>query len=311
MAMMIKIREVIDYLDAEGIVYRYVGAEEFGFSGFCPLNRLKNNSITWVRNANNLNVEELNCAENIVLVADLEAEVQGHQFPIVFAENPHRTFFRIVSHFFSDLDPEIRTAAISPTAVIETDDVGEDVFIGHHTYIGKNVKLGNRVRILHNVTIDGYVVIGDDTTIESGTTIGACGYGHYWDEQNRPIDVPHFGGVIIGSHVKIGANNTISRGCLADTIIEDYVKTDNLVHIAHNDYIKYGAMLTACVEISGSTIVGRNAWLAPGTSVREGIELGDDIYTGIGTAITKSQPAGKVIVGVPGKVLRDRRPNEH
>lgn len=309
--MSINITNVIDFLNNSNIKHRYVGPSDFMFSQFCPLNKLKNNSITWIRNIENLKFDEINSFDDIVLVADINTDITSATFPVIYVDNPHRTFFRIVSYFFSDLDPEIKEPSIAATAVIETKDLGHDLFVGHHTYIGKEVKIGNHVQILNNVTIQGKVVIGDYTTIESGTTIGACGFGHYWDENDNPIDVPHFGGVIIGSHVKIGANNTISRGCLADTVIEDYVKTDNLVHIAHNDYIKYGAMLTACVEISGSTVIGKNAWLAPGTSIREGIEIGDDVYTGIGTAITKSQPSGKVVVGVPGRVLRDRKPGEH
>lgn len=305
------IKNIVELLDKYNVEYHCEGKTDAGFDGFCPLNRLKDNSLTWVRNADNLNVDELNQHHNLVLIAENGASIPNASFSILYVPNAHRTFFRIVQELFAEMDPEIKLPQIASTAVVETEQFGEALYVGHHTVIEKGVKLGNHVTILNNVTIQGNVTIGDYTTIESGTVIGACGFGHYWDEEERPIDVPHFGGVVIGNHVKIGASNTISRGCLADTVIEDYVKTDNLVHIAHNDYIKYGAMLTACVEISGSTTVGKNAWLAPGTAVREGIELGDDIYTGIGTVITKSQPAGKVVVGVPAKVLRDRKKDEH
>lgn len=308
--MMIKIIDVLSYLNTRHIRYKFSGDESRTFSTFCPLNSLKKDSITWVRNSDSLDVELLNSYSGIILVAEYDANIENNEFSVIYAENVHRTFFRIVAHFFGEMDPENRYPDIASTAIVESGNVGKNVYIGHHTYIGPDVIIGDNVQILNNVTIQGKVSIGNFSIIESGTTIGACGFGHYHDESGNPVCVPHFGGVVIGDYVKIGANNTISRGCLSDTIIEDYVKTDNLVHIAHNDHIKHGAMLTACVEISGSTTIGRDVWLAPGTTVREGVDIGDRVYTGIGAAVTKNQPGGKVVVGVPARILRDRRTDE-
>ncbi len=301
-----KIADILEYLEQNSIEYNYDGDINISFDGFCPLNSLKSNSITWVRHVEDANIEQMNELLSIILFVDLHSKVSGTKFPVIYVDSVHRTFFRVVSHLFKDRDPEIHTAGISRSAVVETSQVGDNLFVGHNSYIGPNVILGNNVTVLHNVTIQGNVRIGDYTTIESGTTIGACGFGHYWDENNNPVAVPHFGGVVIGDHVKIGANNAISRGCLADTIIEDYVKTDNLCHIAHNDHIKRGAMLTANTVISGSTTVGENAWLAPGSLLNNAIKVGDNAFFGIGAVATKDIPAGKVVVGMPAKVLRDR-----
>lgn len=307
--MMIRMEDVLRYLDSQKIQYKYSGEGNFAFSEWCPLNNLKRNSITWVRNIDDVRIDELNATEGIVLVAEYDQELKDAEIPVIYAVNAHKTFFKIVSEFFRDRDPEERKPGISSTAVIETMKVGKDVYVGHHVYIGPDVEIGDYAVILNNVTIQGRTVIGKYTVIESGTTIGACGFGHY-QEDGKPYCVPHLGGVTIGNHVKIGANNAISRGCLADTIIEDYVKTDNLCHIAHNAHIKTGAMLTACVEISGSATIGENVWLGPGTTVNNGIVIGNGSYTGLGAAITRSQPDNKVIVGIPGKVLRDRKPGE-
>lgn len=303
---MIKVTEVMEFLKSQGIKHRYVGNYEATFDIFCPLNTLKDDAITWVRNAEDLDVQKLNAISGLVLVAEYSANIQDADFPIIYAENAHRTFFRILPHFFADQDPDQREAKIEKTAVVETAQVGENLYVGHHTYIGPDVVIGNNVKVFNNVTIQGHVTIGDYTIIESGTTIGVCGFGQYWDENNNPVTVSHMGGVRIGSHVKIGANNSISRGCLADTIIEDYVQTDNLVHIAHNDVIKRGAILTANAVISGSTTIGSNAWLAPGSLVNNSVTVGDNAFFGIGAVATKDVPAGKVVVGMPAKVLRDR-----
>lgn len=304
---MIKIVEILDFFDKCGIPYSYTGSKEISFETFCPLNFLKKNAITWVRHAERLDVDALNLTKGIILVAEKGATILNANFPIIFVENVHRSFFMIIQEFFYNLDIENHKPEIAKTAIVESDNIGKNIFIGHHTFIGRDVILGDNVSIMHNVTIQGKVLIGDYSTIESGTSIGVCGFGHYWDDERKPITVPHLGGVKIGSHVKIGANNTISRGCLADTIIEDYVKTDNLCYIAHNVLIKERAILTANSIVSGSSIIGKNVWLAPGSLIRDGITVGDNAFVGLGASVVKNIPADKTVFGVPARVIRDRR----
>ena len=303
---MIKIQDVIRYLSENSIKYSYEGSNDFSFATFCPLNQLKEDSITWVRDVNKLNVEELNAVNGILLFSELNSKISGATFPVLYVENVHRSFFRIISFFFDNINPDKREPKIEKTAIVESHSVGKNVYIGHHTFIGKEVEIGDNVMILNNVTIQGRVIIGDHTIIESGSTIGACGFGQYWDENNNPVTVVHMGGVIIGHHVKIGANNAISRGCLADTIIEDYVQTDNLCHIAHNDIVKRGAILTANTVISGSTTIGENVWLAPGSLISNSVNVGKDAFLGIGAVAIKDVPENMVVAGVPAKTLRER-----
>lgn len=260
-----KIKDILNLLDTLEIKWSFVGDKGTEITSFCPLNSLKEHSLTWVRHAEDAPTELLNKTQGIVLMAEKGAKFHGLNKPVIWTENAHRSYFKVIAHFFTDADPGCHVPDIEPTATVLTECMGDGCYVGHHTYIGKDVIIGNHVTILHNVTIDGSVSIGDHTVIESGTVIGVCGFGHYKDDDGNPVCVPHLGGVVIGSHVDIGANNAISRGCLADTIIEDYVKTDNLCHIAHNDHIKRGAMLTAGVVVSGSTTVGENVWLAPGS----------------------------------------------
>ena len=238
-------------------------------------------------------------------MAELGADICGAQFPILYAENAHRTFFRILAHFFAGEDPENRAAGMAPTAIVESGNIGDNVYIGHHTYIGRDVVIGNHVQILNNVSIQGNVRIGDHSVIESGASIGTCGYGHYTDEEGHSVCVPHLGGVQIGSHVKIGANCVIVRGCLADTVIEDYAKIDALSHIAHNVHVKSGAMIVNSL-ICGSATIGESAWLAPGTVVRNQVTVGNDSFLGLGTIAVKDIPPKKLVMGVPGRVVKDR-----
>ena len=303
---MIKIIDILHFLKEANIPYEYYGKMEIVFNSFCALNSLKANSITWAGSLEKVDIDELNKIEGLVLVAEKGDAIDNAAFSIVYVENVRRTYFRIVSKFFGHMDQENREKIIEATAVVETKMIGQNVYVGHHSYVGPEVILGNNVEILYNVSIQGKVVIGDFTKIESGTVIGAVGFGYYKDEEGNPIAIPHLGRVVIGSHVTIGANNTISRGCLADTVIEDYVKTDNLCHIAHNDHIGKRTMLAAGVVISGSTTIEENVWLAPGTLVIDGVCIENNAFTGIGAVVTKNVSKGKVVAGIPAKTLRDR-----
>ena len=303
---MYTINDISEWLVNNKIEHIISGNYDQSFITYCPLNSPKANSITWVRHAESLNVQKLEEIGNIILLAEYGESINSLSIPVIYVKNVHATFFKMLRFFFADEDPDNIVPNIASSAVVETSTYGNNLYVGHLTYIGPNVVIGDNVVIRNNVTIQGKVVIGDGTIIESGTTIGAVGFGYGNNDDGTKFCVPHLGGVIIGKNVLIGANNAISRGCLGDTIIEDNVKTDNLCHIAHNDRIKEGAMLTANTVISGSTTVGRNVWTAPGTLLNDQIEVGDNSFLGLGTVATKSLPGDKIIAGVPARVLRER-----
>jgi len=104
-------------------------------------------------------------------------------------------------------------------------------------------------------------------------------------------------GVIIGNNVEISSLSNIHSGTIEPTIIEDFVQTDVLAHIAHNCVIKRGTCITACSEISGSTIVGTNCMIGPNSSLMNKISIGNNVTIGLGTAVTKSFPDDDVIAG--------------
>ncbi len=307
---MVKITDVLHFLDKRDIRYTFTGENTFSFENFCPLNAPTKKSITWIRHAETLDVGKLNAVNGLLLAAEYGSDIRGAKFPILYVPNVHRTFFRLLERFFPEWDPDRKKPGIASSAVVETDKIGEGVYIGHHTYVGPEAEIGDHVTILNNVSIHGRVSIGDHTIIESGSSIGVCGFGQYWDEDGDPHTVVHVGSVKIGSHVKIGANNGIARGCLGETVIEDYVQTDNLVHIAHNDHIKRGAVIACGTSIAGSTTVGSNVWLAPGSVLNNSISVGDHGMVGLGGVAVKDVPGRKVVFGVPAKVLGDRKPEE-
>lgn len=298
------VKEILDFLTNSNINYKFQGDESIQFDSFCPLNCLKDNSITWIRGNHKLPLEELNGHSNMVLFAEDSLTINGVQFSIIFVEEVHRTFFRVVEHFFGDLNPEKRQEKIEETAIVETLLIGSGVYVGHHSYISQDVTIGNNVTIMHNVTINCRAEIGDNTFIESGTVIGACGFGYMTNEEGIQEIVPHYGGVKIGRNVRIGANNTIIRGCLSDTVIEDDVKTADLVCISHNDIIKQGVMITCGTVIAGSTTVGANTWMAPGVVVSNGVDIGIDTYIGIGSVVATNIRKNRKVFGNPAKYIQ-------
>ena len=110
---------------------------------------------------------------------------------------------------------------------------------------------------------------------------------------------------MIGDYVEIGALNSIARGTLSDTVIESGVKTDNLVHIAHNCHIGSGCLLTACAELSGGVHLGENVWIGPNSSFKQKVIIGSGSLIGLGAVVTKNVEKNCVVAGHPAKKLRD------
>src|SRR5262245_17899947 len=150
-----------------------------------------------------------------------------------------------------------RGAAIGAYAVIgKGARIGAQSVIGAGCYVGDGVVVGSGTRLHPNVTVYHGCVIGDRVTLHSGVVIGADGGGIAMDD-GRWLKVPQIGRVVIGNDVEIGANTTVDRGAIEDTVIEDGVKLDNQIQVAHNVRIGAHTAIAACVGIAGSARIGR------------------------------------------------------
>jgi UDP-3-O-[3-hydroxymyristoyl] glucosamine N-acyltransferase len=233
----------------------------------------------------------------------------------LIVQNPHAAYARIAQLLYptavesSGIHPSAvisaeasiaKSASVSANVVIEGGTtIGERVFIGANTYIGKNTHIGNDSRILANVTICDQVSMGERVLIHPGVVIGADGFGQAYDA-GAWVKVPQVGGVRLGNDVEIGANTTVDRGALEDTVIEDGVKLDNQIQIAHNVHLGAHTIIAACTGISGSTKVGHHCMIAGMVGIAGHLTIGDNVSITGKSLVTKSLPeAGSYSSGIP------------
>ena len=184
--------------------------------------------------------------------------------------------------------------------------VHPSVKVGSGTTLGRGVAIGPRTVIGHNVRIADGARIGADCIVKSGAVIGEDGFGFERDVDGTPLRMLHLGGVILGDRVEVGSLTTVCQGTLAPTIVEDDVKIDDHVHIAHNCWIKKKTLVAACAEIGGGATVGERSLLAPSSSVLENVHVGDRVIVGIGAVVLGNVPSGVTVVGNPARVLEPK-----
>ena len=184
--------------------------------------------------------------------------------------------------------------------------LGHNVSIGKNAYIEPNVLIGHDVVIGDNAVIMSgcvikHAVIGVDFLCNENAVIGDYSFTQVEDDQGNKFRIPALGNVIIGDHVEIGACNDVAIGACGDTILEDYVKLDGLVHIGHEVHLHKNVEITAGAIVAGFVEMGDKTYLGINSSIRNRISLGDKCVIGMGATVTKSVDAGVTVVGNPAK----------
>jgi UDP-3-O-[3-hydroxymyristoyl] glucosamine N-acyltransferase len=215
----------------------------------------------------------------------------------IVSERPRLAFAKAIAW----LDAHVGFQLARETNIHATASVASTASIADGVTIGARTVVGHHVRIASGVTI------GEDCVIKSGAVIGEDGFGFERDLDGTPIRLIHFGGARIGHRVEVGSLATICQGTLSPTIIEDDVKLDDHVHVAHNVRIGQKTLVTACAELSGSVTVGQRVWIGPNASCMNGITIGDDAFIGLGAIVLNDVAANTTIYGVPGRVLPQRQ----
>lgn len=227
-------------------------------------------------------------------------------------ENPHATYARIAAVLHPDpvaapgvhpsavvapgahIDPSAHVGALS--VIGEGAVIGARVFVGPQCLIEGGVTVGEDARLTARVTLCRRVEIGARTVIQPGAVIGGDGFG-FAQERGRWIKVPQTGTVRVGVDVEIGANTTVDRGAIEDTVIEEGVKLDNLIMIAHNVRVGAHSALAACVGVSGSTNIGRRCMIGGQVGIGGHLTIADDVIITGCTMVSHSIPRPGVYSG--------------
>ena len=245
--------------------------------------------------------------------------------PALVLDNPYLGYARVATL----LSPVVVPApCVAPSAVIESGaTVAPDASIGAHcvvedgatigagtlieagSFLGRGSAIGPHGRIAPGVVICRGVRIGARAIIHPGAVIGADGFGIANDD-GVWVKIPQFGGVRIGDDVEIGANTTIDRGALEDTVIEDGVKLDNLIQIGHNVQIGAHTAIAACTAIGGSARIGRRCTIAGAVSIAGHLEIADDVHLTATSAVPNTiREPGVYSSGMPVQENRAWRRN--
>lgn len=268
----------------------------------------KSDEITFASQSKFLKKIEETGAGAIIVPQNFQSSVKN----ILQVENPQIAFIKVLNLFNPILNPDPgisqnahigraftcgQDVSVAPFSLIGNNvTFGHRVVIHSNVVIGDNVILGNDVKIFPNVTILERCIIGNRVTIHAGSVIGSDGFG-FAPEGKKYMKIPHTGIVQIDDDVEIGANNAIDRATFGKTWIQSGVKTDNLVHIAHNVIVGENSLLVGQVGISGSVKIGKNAILAGQAGIAGHLSIGNNATVGPQAGVAKSVPDGETVSG--------------
>jgi len=271
-------------------------------------------SISFLANARYRKQLAATAATAVVIAA---ADLELCPVAALIDPNPYLAYARIASMLYppvvpsAGIDPSAAvskdahidaTATIGPHSVIEAGAcVGARVFVGAGCIVQAGTRIGADTRLLARVTLCAGTRIGARCVFYPGVVIGADGFGFAVDAGHW-VKVPQVGAVQIGDDVEIGANTTVDRGAIDDTVIENGVKLDNQIQIGHNVRLGEHTAIASCTGISGSTTVGKRCMIGGLVGIAGHLTIADDVViTGL-SMITKSLPkAGSYSSGIPAE----------
>jgi len=299
---------------AEAINGQLFGDSDYLIDGVGTLAEATPQQISFLANSKYKKFLNDTHAGAVIVASGMAAELKTN---VIEAADPYVAYAKAASLLYPEsfgqraihatawIDPDATVAdnvSIGPHVTIEKGAViASGVSIGAGSVIEQDVYVGENSRIKSNVTLCHQVQIGQRVIIHPGVVIGADGFGIANDE-GVWIKVPQVGRVIIGDDVEIGANTTIDRGAIEDTVISNGVKLDNQIQIGHNVIIGEHTVIAGCVGIAGSTKIGKYCAIGGGTGIGGHLEIADGVQLTGMTMVTKSiTAAGVFSSGTPAE----------
>jgi UDP-3-O-[3-hydroxymyristoyl] glucosamine N-acyltransferase len=218
----------------------------------------------------------------VIVSAEAEALTA---LPRIVCDNPYAYFAR-VSQIFNPAT--VQAPGVHPGAsVAKSASLGARVSIGPGCVVGEGASIGEDSCLYPGVVVYPRSVVGKRAILHSGVVIGADGFG-IAQEAGRWVKIPQIGRVVIGDDVEIGANTTIDRGALDDTVVEDGVKLDNQIQIGHNCRVGAHTAMAGCVAVAGSADIGRHCTIGAAALILGHLKLADHVHVSAGTVISRS-----------------------
>ncbi|MEK8050576.1 UDP-3-O-(3-hydroxymyristoyl)glucosamine N-acyltransferase [Ideonella sp. DXS22W] len=285
-----------------------VGDADLPITRLAPLDEADATSIAFLANpryASQLASTQAAC----VIVAPAQRDAAVARGAAIVADNPYLWFARL-TQWWAARTRAVAAVGVHASAVVEAGarihatasvgpwvyvgagaEIGPGAVIGPHGHIGAGAAVGEGTRLAPRVTLMDACRIGARGIVHSGVVIGADGFGFApevrGDDQHW-VKIEQLGAVLIGDDVEIGANTCIDRGALADTVLEDGVKLDNLIQVGHNVRIGAHSAMAGCVGIAGSAKIGRHCTAGGGAIILGHLELVDHVHITAHTVVTRS-----------------------
>lgn len=303
----IRLADLAQQLDAE-----LHGDGDIVITGVASMQTAQAGNVTFIVNPR-YREQLTTCQASAVVMTD--ADLPYAKSAALVVKNPYLTYARMAQILDTTPQPASNIApsavidasamlgknvSIGANAVIESGvELGDNVVIGAGCFVGKKTKIGSGSRLWANVSIYHETEIGSDCLVQSGTVIGADGFG-YANDRGNWIKIPQLGRVIIGNKVEIGACTTIDRGALDDTIIGNGVIIDNQCQIAHNVVIGDNTAVAGGVIMAGSLKIGRYCMIGGASVINGHMEICDKVnITGMGMVMRPITEPGVYSSGIP------------
>jgi UDP-3-O-[3-hydroxymyristoyl] glucosamine N-acyltransferase len=293
---------------------KVIGDRSQRVGSLAPLDQAGPNQLAFLANPKYLSQVETTRAGAVLISADDLAKVTGQDARnFIVTPNPYAYFARVAQAFIdlaspkampgvhasATIDPSAQiapSAVIGPHVTVEAGAViGEHVRLDANVVIGRGTRIGAGSHLYPNVSVYYGCKIGERVIIHAGAVIGSDGFGFAPDfvgageaRTGSWVKIPQVGGVSIGPDVEIGANTTIDRGAMADTVIEECVKIDNLVQIGHNCRIGAYTVIAGCAGIAGSTNIGRHCMIGGAVGIAGHVTLADYVIVTAKSGVSKS-----------------------
>jgi UDP-3-O-[3-hydroxymyristoyl] glucosamine N-acyltransferase len=281
-------------------------------TGVATLEQAQPGTISFFSNRAYKKYLQVTNASAVILLAE---DIELCPVSALVTENPYLTYAHVAAFF--NPEPPFQSG-VHPSAVIDHTSkidssawvgpnctigpgviIEEGVFIGPGCVIEKGASIGKFSKLVANVTICHQSLIGQHVLIHPGVVIGSDGFG-IANNKGVWVKVPQLGKVQIGDHVEIGANTTIDRGALDDTVVEEGVKLDNQIQVAHNVHIGAHTAIAGCVGIAGSTTIGKHCAIGGAVSIIGHLEIADGVTITATSFVSKSiKKPGLYSSGVP------------